>query len=272
MNKNVKKMFSVLIVLILTFPSYVFASEKDAAYTTVSIEYSNGFFQQAGDGFQIEYKNKETKKTQILEMDVAEITKKPSVKLEKGKYSIVNIKYTGFNDQIESNGYAVTTEFTTSSTGGTMIHIAVGLAASVKMYNTYQSVIYKKDEKITEVQTVLNETKETEAAPEETALTEEKTQQTSQVSDKDKDILPAESFNTETLPTESTTTGLTNSSQVGNDYEPTVIDYQNETEKKAEPEKKSDSLFGSFLSKFLFFLFVGCLAGIGGYLIYRNNE
>lgn len=114
---------------------------EDCAYIKAS--YSQSIAPASGDTFNITYKIENGSKEASFTIDASTITKgKATLNLPKNNYQITKIEYTGSNELIKKEGYAVASKFSSTENGST-IEIGIGAVKAYEINMSRMNVIYK---------------------------------------------------------------------------------------------------------------------------------
>lgn len=134
----------------------------------ISMLYSETIVAQGSDSFSITYEDEDGEEN-VLDISAASLTDDTiSVIMSAGDYTITDIEYNGYNYLVQTEGYAVTTEFTITDEKDGEITLAIGADPVNDLTEDTEDVIIKQNyetvDELTERQTGSTDTEDTEDA------------------------------------------------------------------------------------------------------------
>lgn len=137
--KIYKKILVLLSCLCLCTPVHA-ENLDDTPTLQIIVTYSNGIEAQSGDTFTIKYRAVGSDKEATMQFDASTIVGKTgNLKLQQGDYEITDITYEGYNDQINTEGFAVSNTFSSSYDYSPM-YLNVGATAGQQLLDEYDNV------------------------------------------------------------------------------------------------------------------------------------
>lgn len=122
------KKFLMIILSVLCCSCVAYADEN--TYTDIQTTYSSDISPQEGDTFVFTYKNLGTNATDSFKLDVSKtIDKTAKLDIESGDYMLMNVEYIGHNENIDKEGYVVTSYFSIGPTIVDSIYLGIGQQA-----------------------------------------------------------------------------------------------------------------------------------------------
>ena len=137
-----KRVLFSFLSLLISLSCVCGTAYADSPYTYVSVSYSSGLEISDNDMFTLVYEVKG--QTGDAKIDVSPSLLKGKmglVNLPAANYLITKITYSGDNENINQQGYACTSSFSTSSKGGVNIEIAAGKEAVQKLTKSHPDAI-----------------------------------------------------------------------------------------------------------------------------------
>ena len=155
------KRISLCIITLLLIIGNIFSiiADDNVPVTYIKSTYSKNVSPQKDDKFVIKYKKKDGNQTAQIELDASTIISNPgTMKLPVADYEIIDIEYTGNNEEIVKEGYAITSDFSVHNDSSAYIYMSIGSETCDVLIKEHMNVIVKDDRH--ERNGVLKETQE----------------------------------------------------------------------------------------------------------------
>lgn len=141
--------YTILCIFAAAFLTLAACPKEILAYTPVvhlSVLYSDDIIPQTGDTFTITYKVDGSDTTSEMKFDASFLAGKTGkIDMDIAMYDIVSIEYTGYNKDIEKQGYAILGSFevTADEADYPELMIGVGREAGEKLESVYSDVLIR---------------------------------------------------------------------------------------------------------------------------------
>lgn len=256
MKKSLQKIIGLFTaLLVLSSNAYAgepISTEKGESYALFTMKCSKVALSE-DDTFTVEYVSS-LGEMGALEIDSSMVNGKFYINLPEAIYTVTGVTYDGKNTDIENAGYAVTTQFTCNPSGSGMLVLGIGKKETVKMYSTYESIVFKIGGEYENIEKAY-ETLEQESSPPIPTQTATEPAAT---------LPETETSKTETLVENATADISSIAAELGYEHQETVSDETFLPEPEtvvSEPEKSKLSLWKK-ISILVFFV-------LGYYAIYK---
>ncbi len=141
----VKKILSIIACLLLILP---FLTKYDIAYAAGKSEvyikayYSSNIEPKENDIFELTYMAEGGEETAVITIDAYKyVDEEGYFELPEGTYQVVDIHYTGDNEDIINEGYAVNRDFKVETDSAPFLKINIGKSAATALFATSSGVI-----------------------------------------------------------------------------------------------------------------------------------
>lgn len=150
-----KKIVLLLLAAALCLPSTAYASTandeavvQEANTSQFYALYSDDIPAQNGDKFYIEFQDILGKSYNMV-VDASTATESPlQINMEPGTYYVTNVAYVGYNSNIETQGFCITTTFSVGDEALNEIRIGIGTTKADQIYSEYRDTLYIKNNDI----------------------------------------------------------------------------------------------------------------------------
>lgn len=139
-------LFTVAILSACLSPLTAYADPSNGTLGIIA-NYSDEISAQHGDTFTIDYVNEDTGDDGSLTVDSSEISSSfMDIEMAPGSYTIIDISYSGANNDIVDSGYGIENSFRIKEGGDDIVHICIGASETKSLESDYNSALIKDAE------------------------------------------------------------------------------------------------------------------------------